>query len=91
MPRHLISDTHEWIQMVPTVAILLKREVMDGIVGWRVCSSSLLTTSLLQATSYDGEEGDDGEGDGGANQDDKGVPSSSCKHTLVHPKLCSPI
>ena len=75
MPRHLISDTHEWIQIVPTVAILLKREVMDGIVGWRVCSSSLLT-SLLQATSYDGEEGDDGEGDGGADQDDKGVPLS---------------
>ena len=65
MPRHLISDTHEWIQMVPTVAILLKREVMDGIVGWRVCSSSLLTTSLLQATSHNEEEGDDGEGDGG--------------------------
>ena len=70
MPRHLISDTHEWIKMDPTVAILLKREVMDGIVGWRVCSSSLLTTSLLQATSHDGEGG------GGANQDDKGVPSS---------------
>ena len=84
MPRHLISDTHEWIQIVPTVAILLKREVMDGIVGWRVCSSSLLTTSLLQATSHnekegddgEGDGGDDGEGDGGVDQDDKCVPAS---------------
>ena len=53
-------------------------ESLDGV-------SALLTTSLLQATSHDGEGG------GGANQDDKGVPSSWCKHTLVHPKLCSPI